>query len=62
MKLQSLHRVHRWIAISTGVFIVGWILTGVITLLPPPAPPPVLAETLDLAQIVVTPATAAQAS
>jgi hypothetical protein len=61
MKLQSLHRVHRWIAIATGVFIVGWILTGVVALLPAPPPPPVLAETLDLAQIVVTPAEAARA-
>jgi hypothetical protein len=33
MKLRS---VHRWIAISTGVFIVWWIITSVVRLVPEP--------------------------
>jgi len=61
MKLRSLHQVHRWIAIPTGVFIVGWIITGVVAMVPAPAPPPARAQTLDLAQITVTPAEAARA-
>jgi len=58
MKLRS---VHRWIAIPTGVFIVWWIITGVVRLLPEPGPPPSPVQTLDLAQIAVTPAEAARA-
>jgi hypothetical protein len=61
MTLPSLHRFHRWIAIPTGVFIVGWIVTGVVSVVPPPAPPPRRAQTLDLAQIAVTPMEAALA-
>ena len=58
MKLRS---VHRWIAIPTGVFIVWWIITGVVRLLPEPGPSPSPVQTLDLAQIAVTPAEAARA-
>jgi hypothetical protein len=61
MTLRSLHRVHRWIAIPTGVFIVGWVVTGVVPLVPLPAPPPRRAQTLDVAQIAVTPMEAARA-
>jgi len=61
MKLQSVHRVHRWIAIPTGVFIMGWIITGVLAMAPQPGPPPSPVQTLDLAQIAVTPAEAARA-
>ena len=58
MKLRS---VHGWIAIPTGVFIVWWITTGVVRLLPEPGPPTSPVQTLDLAQIAVTPAEAARA-
>ena len=61
MTLRSLHRIHRWIAIVTGVFIVGWILTGVVRILPRPVPwmrPPTV---LDVARVGVTPAEAARA-
>jgi hypothetical protein len=61
MTLRLLHRVHRWIAIPTGVFIVGWIVTGVVSQVPPPAPPARRAQTLDLALIAVTPMEAALA-
>jgi hypothetical protein len=61
MKLRSVHRIHRWIAIPTGVFIVGWIITGVVAMVPVPGPPPSPVQTLDLAQIAVTPAEAARA-
>lgn len=61
MKVRSLHRIHRWIAIPTGVFIAGWIITGVVAMVPAPGPRPRLAQTLDLAQIAVTPAEAARA-
>src|SRR5262245_27265704 len=61
MTLSSLHRVHRWIAIPTGVFIVGWIVTGVVSVVPPPAPPPRPAQALDITQVVVTPMEAALA-
>src|SRR5262245_32552754 len=61
MKLQSVHRVHRWIAIPTGGVIMGWIITGVLAMAPQPGPPPSPVQTLDLAQIAVTPAEAARA-
>ncbi|HEU4366644.1 MAG TPA: hypothetical protein VFV05_00275 [Methylomirabilota bacterium] len=61
MRLRSLHRSHRWIAIPTGVFIIGWIVTGVVALVPTPAPVPRAAQTLDLAQVAVTPAEAVRA-
>jgi hypothetical protein len=61
MTLRSLHRIHRWIAIPTGVFIAGWIITGVVGMVPAPAPRPGRAQTLDLAQIAVTPAEAVRA-
>jgi hypothetical protein len=61
MTLPSLHRAHRWIAIPTGVFIVGWLVSGVLSMVPSPAPQPRRAQTLDLAQITVTPMEAALA-
>lgn len=61
MTLPSLHRAHRWIAIPTGVFIVVWLATGVVSMVPWPGPPPRRAQTLDLAQITVTPIDAARA-
>jgi hypothetical protein len=61
MTLPSLHRAHRWIAIPTGVFIVGWLVSGVVSMVPSPAPQPRRAQTLDLAQITVTPIEAALA-
>jgi hypothetical protein len=61
MRLRSLHRVHRWIAIPTGVFIVGWIITGVVAMVPAPGPRPGAVQALDLTQIAITPAKAAAA-
>jgi hypothetical protein len=59
--LRSLHRIHRLIAIPIGVFIIGWIITGVVGMVPAPSPPPVAGQKLDLAKIAVTPAEAARA-
>jgi hypothetical protein len=59
MKLRSLHRIHRWIAVWTGVFIAGWIITGVVPMLPGSAPRPRPPQALDLAEVAVTPSEAA---
>jgi hypothetical protein len=61
MTLRGLHRIHRWIAIATGLFIVGWILTGVVPMVPAPGPGPRPPQALDLGQVAVTPAEAARA-
>ena len=61
MTLRSLHRIHRVVATPVGVLIVLWIITGIIPLLPTPAPPPVTGQPLDLSKAVVTPAEAVRA-
>jgi hypothetical protein len=61
MTLYRLHRIHRWIAIWSGVFLVGWIVTGVIALVPPPGGAPARSDAFDLGEAVVPPADAVRA-
>jgi|SRR5262245_1770805 len=61
MTLSSLHWAHRWIAIPTGVFIVAWLVTGVVSMVPLPVPKARRAQTLDLGQTSVSPMEAALA-
>jgi hypothetical protein len=35
MALMSMYRIHRWLAVTAGAFLLVWLITGVIMLLPP---------------------------
>jgi hypothetical protein len=61
MNRLKLHRLHKWIAVSAGVFFTSWLVSGIVLILPGGgagrrAPRP------DYASAVVSPAQAAAAA
>jgi uncharacterized iron-regulated membrane protein len=34
MTLRNWHKVHKWIWVFTGIFLIGWLLSGIMMLIP----------------------------
>jgi hypothetical protein len=38
MSRRSLYKVHKWLAITVGGFVLLWLISGIVMILPPPFP------------------------
>lgn len=55
--MRGLYTVHRWTAMMVGAFILMWLVSGIIMILPGPPRQPSLAP-LDYRQVTISPAEA----
>ncbi len=58
MSRRNLYKLHKWFALTVGVFLVTWLVSGIVMVLPelfetPTAPPP--PAFLDMQEVRVTP-------
>ncbi len=56
-----MYKVHKWIAVSIGVFFLMWLISGIVMILPPLSPGPLREqklEALDFRKITVSPSQA----
>ena len=61
MSRKSYYRLHKWIAICAGVFLLSWIVSGIVMILPNVASGRRPAAPLDYREAVISPAQAAAA-
>ena len=60
MSRGTMYKVHKWMAVTVGAFILVWLISGIVMILPPPFPAPARQRTppLDFQEITVSPAEA----
>jgi hypothetical protein len=61
MRRWPIYRIHKWFAVTVGGFLLVWLFSGIIMVLPPisPGPDPVpKAATVDFRNITLSPAQA----
>lgn len=61
MSRWPMHRIHKWLAVTAGVFLLVWLITGVIMVLPPLSNGPVPVQPvrkIDFKDITQSPAQA----
>ena len=60
MNKGTIYKVHKWLGVTVGAFILVWLISGIVIILPPPFPAPGRQRTppLDFQEITVSPAEA----
>jgi hypothetical protein len=64
MRRLSAHRFHKWVAVVVSAFLVAWLVSGIMMVLPAwgPGDGPTPSAALDLREVSVSPAEAAAVS
>jgi uncharacterized iron-regulated membrane protein len=57
---RTIYKLHKWIAVTVGAFILLWLISGIVMVLPKRFPPPSrqAPAPLDLREITISPAEA----
>lgn len=63
MSIRAIYRAHRWLAVGGGVFLLIWLSTGIVMVMPPifsTVPRERGPEPIDLRQVTLSPAEAVE--
>lgn len=53
---RTMYKVHKWLAVTVGVFFLVWLISGIVMILPPLLPGPAQTRTpLNFQEITVSP-------